>query len=161
MEASEGREAKARGIRASLKAPLAVLDSGIVIRALAGSEDASSYRLVRGVSTGELRLAISDGFLRELADVARRPAISRRLDSARSLDVGLDLGIHGEMRRPRRLDWPSVPDPKDWRMPDLALDSGADFIVTWDGHRTLASRVTIVAKRFSRRFWRFSWRPSS
>ncbi len=117
-----------------MKAPLTVLDAGVVIRALAGSEGASSYRIVRGVSTGDIRLAISDGFLRELANVARRPAISRRIDPARSLDVGLDLGIHGEMRRPRSLDWPSVPDPKDWWMPDLALDSGADFIVMWDSH---------------------------
>ncbi len=117
-----------------MTAPLAVLDTGVVIRALAGSEVAASFRLVRGVSTGDLRLAISDDFLRELTDVAWRPAISRRLDPARSLDVGLDLGIHGEFRRPRPFDWPSVSDPKDWWMPDLALDSQADFIVTWDGH---------------------------
>ncbi len=39
-----------------------------------------------------------------------------------------------ELCRPRRLDWPSVPDPNDWWMPDLALSAQADFIVTWDRH---------------------------
>lgn len=117
-----------------MSVPLVVLDAGVVIRALAGSEGASSFRLVRGISTGGLRLAISDGFLRELTRVARRPAISRRLDPARAIEVGLDLGIHGEMRRPRSFDWPSVADPKDWWMLDLAHASEADFIVTWDHH---------------------------
>ncbi|MBA2693551.1 MAG: hypothetical protein H0U65_13845 [Rubrobacter sp.] len=49
-------------------------------------------------------------------------------------DAALDLEVMGFLHHPRRLDWPSVPDPKDWWMPDLALDSEADFIVTWDSH---------------------------
>lgn len=114
--------------------PLAVFDVGVVIRALAGSERAASYQVVRGASTGEPRPAISDDFLRELTNVARRPDILQRIDPARSLEVGLELGLHGEMHRPRRLDWPSVPDPKDWWMLDLALISRSDFIITWDRH---------------------------
>lgn len=134
MEAPQRRETQARGIRASLNTPLAVIDAGVVIRALAGAETASSYKILRCVATGGVRLTISDGFIREVVEVAERPAISRRLDPARAVEVGLDIGIHSEMRRPRPLDWPSVPDPKDWWMLDLAFDSGADFIVTWDGH---------------------------
>ncbi len=76
-------------------APLAVLDASVVIRALAGSEDAASYRLIRGVSTGDIRPAISDDFLRELVNVARRPAIRGRIDLARAVEIGLELGLHG------------------------------------------------------------------
>lgn len=46
----------------------------------------------------------------------------------------LDLGFMGRMYRPRRLDWPSIEDPDDTWMLDLALEARAGFIVTWDPH---------------------------
>jgi predicted nucleic acid-binding protein len=117
-----------------LSAPLVVLDTGVVIRALAGDEHAASAQVVRAISTGSLRLVLSDDFLRELVTVARRPAIERRIKAGRALETGLELGLHGELRHPRRLDWPSVPDRKDWWILDLAHDAAADFIVAWDPH---------------------------
>jgi predicted nucleic acid-binding protein len=40
----------------------------------------------------------------------------------------------GRHHHPQRHDWPSVPDPIDYWMLDLALAAEADFIVTWDQH---------------------------
>jgi putative PIN family toxin of toxin-antitoxin system len=121
-----------------LPAPLIVLDTGVVLRALAGEEDSSSYRIVRAAGTGSVRPVLSDEFLRELVAVARRPRLERRIDASRALEVGLDLGVMGELYRPRRLDWPSIPDPQDYWVLDLAFASGADYIVSWDPHLTQA-----------------------
>ena len=43
--------------------PLVVLDTDVVITALIGDEDASSYRVLSAVGTGDVRVALSDAFL--------------------------------------------------------------------------------------------------
>lgn len=50
----------------------------------------------------------------------------------RAFEVALDLGTMGFMYHPRRLDWPSLRDPNDGWIFDLAYISGADYIVTHD-----------------------------
>jgi len=85
--------------------------------------------------TGEVRLAVSDAFLAETTRVLREPRIESRIGSAgRAFEVALDLALMGKFHRPRRHDWPSVPDPRDYWMLDLAFAAEADFIVTWDSH---------------------------
>jgi len=118
-----------------LSAPLIVLDTDVVVTALIGSEAASSYRLTRAVGTGEVAVALSDAFLIELVRTVRnRHRQGLITDAARAFEVALDLGWHGEMYRPNHFDWPSVPDPEDYWMPDLAWHAGAECIVTWDRH---------------------------
>lgn len=135
MEASKERAETARGIRASLNTPLIVLDTDVVVAAVLGSPGSSNDRTVRAVATGEVRLAISDDGLREASRTMNHPDVTSRIGRhGAAFDAALDLGVMGFLHHPRRLDWPSVSDPKDWWMLDLALDSGADFIVTWDGH---------------------------
>lgn len=136
MGAPQGRAPPARGLLPTpLNAPLIVLDTGVVVRALTGRPDSSSSEVVRMAQTGEVGLAVSDGFLAEVTRVLREPRVESRIGSAgRAFEVALDLGFMGRHYRPRRHDWPSVPDPEDGWMPDLALASGADFIVTWDPH---------------------------
>lgn len=51
----------------------------------------------------------------------------------RAFEIALDLGTMGVMYHPRRLDWPSLRDPKDGWIFDLAYHSGADYIVSYDG----------------------------
>lgn len=64
-----------------------------------------------------------------------KPSVRSRIERpGRAFGIALDLGVMGFFHRPRRLDWPSVSDPEDWWMPDLAFDSGAAAIVTWDRH---------------------------
>ncbi len=119
-----------------MSSPLIVLDTGVVISALVGSTEASSFRVCRATGTGRLRLAISDRFLTELTDTVRRKVTEGRItDPARTFEVALDIGFHGEHHVFEPLPWPgSVPDPKDHWIPDLAYRSLADFIVTNDPH---------------------------
>lgn len=123
-----------------MPAPLIVLDTDVVVTALLGDENASSARVVRAVSTGEMRLALSDAFLRELYLTMRRPRVALNIRSAvRAFEVGLELGVMGTLYRPAGYDWPSVPDPADYWQPDLAWEADADYIVAWDPHLTGAS----------------------
>ncbi len=116
---------------------LIIVDTGVVVRALIGAENSSSYGLVRAIGAGEFRLALSDEFLRELSEVVGYPRVEARIVSpSRAFRMALDVGVMGEMHYPRRLDWPSVPDPRDWWILDLAWSSEADYIVSWDPHLT-------------------------
>lgn len=115
--------------------PLIVLDTLVVISALIGSESASSYRLVQAIATGEARLAVSDESLRELSRVVGYPEVENKIiSSARAFHVALDLGLAADTYHPTRYDWPSIDDPKDGWMLDLAWASTADYIVTRDPH---------------------------
>ncbi len=114
---------------------LIVLDTDVVVAAVLGSPGSSNDRAVRAVATGAVRLAVSDASLRELARTMRDPRVTGRIERfGDAFSAALDLGVMGLLHRPRPLDWPSVPDQKDWWMLDLALDSGAEAIVTWDRH---------------------------
>lgn len=60
-------------------------------------------------------------------------------DPARAFAAGLDIGLMGKLFRPRRYDWPTLPDPKDRWVLDLAYEAGSSesrvpHIVTHDGH---------------------------
>lgn len=115
--------------------PLIVLDTQVVISALIGQEDAASHRICKAVGTAEVLLAISDAFLIELSHVIGYPDVETRIAShARTFRVALDIGVMGTKYRPRRYDWPSLVDPKDGWMLDLAWEARADYIITRDGH---------------------------
>lgn len=122
-----------------MPAPLIVIDTDVVVTALLGEKDASSSRIVDAVKTGEVRLALSVAFLKELSETVRRPRVQNNIsEPARAFTMGLDLGVIGTLYRPARYDWPSVPDPKDYWQPDLAWEARADYIVAWDPHLTRA-----------------------
>jgi putative PIN family toxin of toxin-antitoxin system len=118
-----------------LAGPLVVLDTQVVISALIGPEQGSSRLVVEAVATSEVRLAISDDFLREVSRVIRYlDVVTKIRDPIRAFDVGLEIGLAGEWNNPRRLDWPSVRDPNDGWLLDLAWNASADFIVSRDPH---------------------------
>jgi hypothetical protein len=50
----------------------------------------------------------------------------------RAPEVAVDIGMVGYMYHPRRLDWPSLRDPTDGWIFDLAYASGVDYIVSFD-----------------------------
>jgi putative PIN family toxin of toxin-antitoxin system len=117
--------------------PLVVLDTMVVMSALMGDPNASSYRGCAALATGEIRLAISDDFLSELNRVVSYPEVeSRIVRSAYAFRIGLDIGYMGIMHRVRRLDWPSIMDRNDGWVLDLAWAARADCIVTRDPHLT-------------------------
>lgn len=117
--------------------PLIVLDTGVVIRALIGSTGASSYRMVRLAATGTVRLAHSDEGLRELTRVVEEKDEEGFIRSAsKAFGIAMDLWAQGTLYHPTRRDWPSLDDPDDGWMLDLAFDAEADYIVSWDPHLT-------------------------
>lgn len=122
------------------QAPLVVLDTMVVIRSILGRREGADARVLRAAATGEILPAISDEGLLELQRVLGYDFIRERIsDPVRAFTVGLDLGIMGKMFQPRKYDWPTLPDPKDHWVLDLALEAGSaeartPHIVTLDRH---------------------------
>jgi putative PIN family toxin of toxin-antitoxin system len=105
----------------------------VVVAAIVGDPEGASARVMRAVSTGEVRLALSDDYLSELVRVIGYPEVEEKIEHpVRAFEVALDITGMGSMYHPRRHDWPSVRDSGDWWVLDLAYESGADFIVTLD-----------------------------
>ena len=64
----------------------------------------------------------------------------------RAVEVALSIGVMGYMHHPRRLDWPSLADPKDGWVFDLAHAAGVHYIVSYDRHvREAAEALEFVA----------------
>lgn len=117
-----------------MPSPLIVLDTAVVVAALLGRPDSSNAAVIRAVATGDARLAASDDFLSELTRKVQDPNVEGKIGSAgRAFEIALDLGFMGRHHRPRRFPWRALRDPNDRWILDLAFDSGADCIVTWDG----------------------------
>jgi putative PIN family toxin of toxin-antitoxin system len=114
-------------------APLVVLDTMVVVAGVIGRTEGASAVVIREVATGGVRLAISDDFLRELVRVIGYPNVEDRIGRpVRAFEVALDLGTMGIMHHPRRFDWPSLRDPGDGWIFDLAYEAGVDYVVTND-----------------------------
>ena len=89
--------------------------------------------MLEAVETGLVRLALSDAWLIELYRVFGYPDIKKYLpDPARVFRAASSLSLMGQLFQPRKLDWPSLSDPKDWWILDLADAAQADVIVTFD-----------------------------
>ena len=66
------------------------------------------------LETGLVRLALSDAWLIELYRVFAYPDIKKHLpDPARVFRAASSLSLMGQLFQPRKLDWPSLSDPKD------------------------------------------------
>lgn len=112
---------------------LIVLDTMVVVGGVIGRTSGADAQMLHLIETGGVRLASSDAWLRELQDVLTRPVILERVsDPNRLVRAALTVGVMGALYRPRRFDWPSLTDQKDWWMLDLAFEAGADVIVTRD-----------------------------
>ena len=123
-----------------MTAPLVVVDTVVFIGAILG-ETGADARVVRAVTTGEVRLALSDDALRELVRVVAYPEVEAKMGRpVRAFEVALAVGLMGTLYHPERLDWPSLRDPKDGWVFDLAFEASADFIITRDHHVLKAGR---------------------
>lgn len=112
---------------------LIVLDTMIVVGGIIGRTTGADAKVMHLIETGGVRLASSDAWLRELQDVLTRPVILEAVtDPSRLVRAALTVGVMGALYRPTRFDWPTLTDPKDWWMLDLAFEAGADAIVTRD-----------------------------
>jgi putative PIN family toxin of toxin-antitoxin system len=114
-----------------------VVDTLVVVSAIIGNPSSASFALLRAIETGECHLAVSDDWLRELVRVLEYPHIAGLIGAdsgkpARAFRIALGIGLMGRLYRPRRLDWPSLSDPNDGWIFDLAFESQADLIVSRD-----------------------------
>ncbi len=117
--------------------PLIVLDTSVVVSALVGPAGSPHDLLIDRVASGDVLLALSDDFLRELSRVVGYPDVEPQIVSAaRAVRYGLELGVMGNLQPTPRHDWPSIRDPKDGWMLDLAWTVSADYIVSRDPHLT-------------------------
>lgn len=107
----------------------------VIVQAITGSPRGPGASAVSAIDTGDVRLALSDDQVRELVRVMGYSDVNdRRGIVQRTFETALIIGLHATLYRPRKLDWPSITDRKDLWMLDLAFESGADYIVTWDQH---------------------------
>jgi putative PIN family toxin of toxin-antitoxin system len=115
--------------------PLIVLDTVVLVAAIIGKPGSADAELVVDVATGNIRLALSDDGLREIVRVLGYPEVEGKVKRpVRAFEIALALGLMGRLFHPKRLDWPSLKDPKDGWIFDLAFECGADHIVTRDKH---------------------------
>lgn len=85
----------------------------VVVAAIMGQRDGPSAAVIDTVATGGVELAIRDDQLAELVRVMGYEDIQGTIQgSLRAFEVALDFGTMGFMYHPRRLDWPSLRDPK-------------------------------------------------
>jgi len=111
---------------------LIVLDTSVVAAAALGSPDASSAAVLDAVASGDVRLALSDDYLDEMSRTMRKPYLEENASVGEAFRIALALAYMGRSYRPVCHDWPSIPDRTDWWLLDLAFESGADAIVTWN-----------------------------
>ncbi len=110
-------------------APLIVLDTGIIIAGLRSAEGAS-YELLRRIEIGEFTIVVSVPLVLEYEAVAKRQARELGLTFG-DVEVILDyLCQVGEHRSIFYLWRPFLPDPRDDLVLELAVEAGADYIVT-------------------------------
>ena len=111
--------------------PRIVIDTNVLIAALRSSSGAS-FKTLSLVGTGKFDVTISVPLVMEYEDVAKRLARSFGL-LHRDIDDMLDFLCQiGEQRKIYFLWRPFLKDPKDDMVLELAVESGCEYIVTFN-----------------------------
>jgi len=105
----------------------------VIVAGVIGRREGASATVLDAVAAGDVHLAISDDQLTELVTVMGYGAVEELIERpVRAFEVALDIGYMGFMYHPRRLDWPSLRDPNDGWIFDLAYAAAVDYIVSFD-----------------------------
>jgi putative PIN family toxin of toxin-antitoxin system len=108
-----------------------VVDTNVLIAALR-SRRGASHRLLDFIGDGRWQMNLSVPLFLEYEDVAKRPD-SGLLLSVGEIDDILDfICTEANLREIFYLWRPVLPDPKDDFILELAVESGCDFIVTFN-----------------------------
>lgn len=108
-----------------------VLDTNVVISALR-SRRGASFRLLSLVGTGRFDIALSVPLLLEYGGVADRMLVELN-QTSRDLSAILDYLCSVAILPPVFFLWrPTLPDPRDDMVLELAVDAGARFVVTFN-----------------------------
>jgi putative PIN family toxin of toxin-antitoxin system len=108
-----------------------VIDTNVLLAALRSNRGAS-YRLLSLVGDDRWQLNLSVPLLLEYEDVLKRLNAGLNLTPA-DIDAILDfLCVAANLREIFYLWRPLLPDPKDDFILELAVESGSDFIITFN-----------------------------
>jgi predicted nucleic acid-binding protein len=110
-------------------APSIVLDTSVLIAGLRSPRGAS-YEVLRQIGSGVFELNVSVPLVLEYEAVAKREARELGL-TFQDIDDGLDFVCSVAAHRQIFYLWrPVLPDPRDDLVLELAVEAGAEFIVT-------------------------------
>lgn len=108
-----------------------VLDTNVLISALR-SQRGAAFRLLSLVGTGRFDIALSVPLVLEYEGVADRLLADLAVSTGELSDI-LDYLCSVAIHRPVFFLWrPTLPDPKDDMVLELAVDAGAAVIVTFN-----------------------------
>jgi putative PIN family toxin of toxin-antitoxin system len=108
-----------------------VVDTNVIVAALL-SKRGASHRLLRLVGDGRWKMNLSVPLVLEYEQTLKRVCAGAALASS-DIDDILDFLCVSANLRPIFFLWrPLLPDPKDHMVLELAVESRADFIVTFN-----------------------------
>jgi len=108
-----------------------VLDTNVLISALR-SRRVASFRLLSLIGTGRFDIALSVPLVLEYEGVADRMLADLGVSGSHLSDI-LDYLCSVAIHRPVFFLWrPTLPDPKDDMVLELAVDASAEIIVTFN-----------------------------
>lgn len=91
-----------------------MLDTNVVTAAAMGGRSGANSRIIDEVATGNVRLALSDDYMGELVSTMSKPRVEEHASVGSAVRIALVLAYMGRPYTPRKHDWPSIPDRKDW-----------------------------------------------
>jgi putative PIN family toxin of toxin-antitoxin system len=107
-----------------------VLDTNVLVSAFIYG--GNPRRIVELVVSGELEMSISDPLVQELQEVLLRQQFDLSPQLVRTAIA--EIGSVAELVVPRKHHAVIEADPDDNHVLDCAVEAGADYIVTGDGH---------------------------
>jgi len=107
-----------------------VLDTNVLVSAFVYG--GNPRRIVELVVSGELEMSISDPLVQELQEVLLRQQFDLSPQLVRTAIA--EIGAVAELVMPRKHHTVIESDPDDNHILDCAVEAGADYIVTGDGH---------------------------
>ncbi|MBA3239991.1 MAG: putative toxin-antitoxin system toxin component, PIN family [Acidobacteria bacterium] len=108
-----------------------VLDTNVLVAALR-SRQGASHRLLRLVGDPRWQINLSVPLVLEYEDVLKRPNAGHPLSPDEVDDVLNYLCASASLREIFYLWRPMLPDPKDDFVLELAVESGCDYVVTFN-----------------------------
>jgi putative PIN family toxin of toxin-antitoxin system len=108
-----------------------ILDTNVLLSALR-SQLGASFRLLTLIGDSRFQINLSVALVLEYEDVLKRPALNLRLTHQEIDDVLDFLCQNANLREIFYLWRPTLRDPKDDFILELAVESNCDFIVTFN-----------------------------
>lgn len=108
-----------------------VVDTNVLLAALR-SRHGASFRLLTIIDDDRWQLNLSVPLLLEYEDVLKRTGIGLSLTHEEIDDILNFLCLRANLREIFYLWRPILPDPKDDFVLELAVESGCDFIITFN-----------------------------